>query len=194
MADGDKQRWNAKWAETAAGTAHGSSMVRLVEPWLPSHGNALDVAGGGSLDSLEFARRGFAVTVVDVAEEGLALARRAAADAQLEIQTIAADLDAAPLPAGDWDVITISNYFDPGVITSAASSVSPGGVLALVIATITNLERHDRPGRRFLVERDQITSLVQGELEVVHHSEAWRDNGRHEAHLVAVHNRGGEST
>ena len=56
--------------------------------------------------------------------------------------------------------------------------------LAVAIATVTNLERSPRPRREHLLEADEILTLVPG-LEVVHHSEAWRENGRHEAHLVA---------
>ena len=54
----------------------------------------------------------------------------------------------------------------------------------VMVATVTNLERHDRPARPFVLEHDELGQLVPS-LSIRHHSETWRPNGRHEAHLVA---------
>ena len=61
--------------------------------------------------------------------------------------------------------------------------LAPGGVLGVIIATETNLERNEKPGRPFLLDAGELPGLVP-DVEVLHHSETWRDNGRHEAHLV----------
>ena len=184
MAAGDRDRWNDKWAEAGRGTGHGSSLVDLVEPWLPETGSLLDVAGGGSHDSLLFARRGLDVTVADVSDVGLIQARQRCLAEDLSISTIEIDLETEPLPAGPWDVITVANYLQRDLFAALIGRLSPGGVLAVIIATETNLERHERPGAPFLLAAGEIAGLVDG-LEVVHHSEEWRSNDRHEAHLVA---------
>ena len=184
MGAGDRDRWNQKWTAADVGTGHGSKLVDLLEPWLPESGRLLDIAGGGSADSLAFARHGLDVTVADVSDVGLATARRRAEEAGLTISTVEVDLESDPLPDGPWDVITVANYLQRDLFPTLLAALSPGGLLGVVIATNTNLERHDKPGMPFLLGPGELPTLV-GPAEILHHSEDWRRNGRHEAHLVA---------
>lgn len=184
MGAGDRDRWNDKWAEAGRGTSHGSSLVDLVRPWLPESGALLDVAGGGSHDSLHFARLGLMVTVTDVSDVGLIQARQRALAEDLTITTIEADLETDPLPDGPFDVITVANYLQRDLFASMVERLAPGGVIAAVIATEANLQRNENPRREFLLAAGELPSLVPG-LDVVHHTEEWRANDRHEAHLVA---------
>lgn len=180
----DRARWNEQWARVPAGHGGTSGLVALVAPWLPATGQGLDVAGGGSDDAIELARRGLRMTVVDVSDVGLARARDRAAAAGVTVATVEADLERAPLPAGPWHLITVANYLQRDLFAAMAAALVPGGVLAAIICTTANLERHQRPSRRFLLEPGELPTLVPS-LTVVHHSEGWRDGGRHEAHLVA---------
>lgn len=184
MGAGDRDRWNNKWAEARGGTGHGSALVDLVEPWLPTSGRLLDVAGGGSRDSLLFARKGLAVTVADVSDVGLIQARQRCLAEDLMISTVEVDLDTEELPSGPWDVITVANYLQRDLFAGLVERLVPGGVLAVIIATETNLERHERPGAPFLLEPNELPRLI-GDHDVLEHSEDWRPNGRHEAHLIA---------
>ena len=184
MAVGDRERWNDKWAEAGRGTTHGSALVDLVRPWLPPSGSLLDIAGGGSSDSLHFARLGLDVTVADVSDVGLIQATQRCLAEDLRISTIEVDLETESIPAGRWDVITVANYLQRDLFESLVDHLAEDGVIGVVIATETNLERHDRPGAPFLLAANELPGLVAG-LEILHHSEAWRSNDRHEAHLVA---------
>lgn len=184
MAEGDRRRWNETWSGRGAGLARGSSALELIGDRIPDAGRALDVGGGGSTDSLKLARHGLDVTVVDVSDVGLAAASARAAAEGLTVTTVLADLDVDPLPRGPWDVIVVANFLDRGLLGRLHGLLVPGGLLAIAIATIANLERHERPGPRFLLDRDELPTLL-GDLDVVHHSEAWRANGRHEAHVLA---------
>ena len=184
MGAGDRARWNDKWSASGVGTGHGSKLLDLVEPWLPDSGRLLDVAGGGSADSLDFARRGLDVTVCDVSDVGLIQARRRGLTEDLSITTVEVDLENEPLPDGPWDVITLGNYLQRDLFPALSSALAPAGILAVLIATATNLERSDKPARPFLVDSDELPALVP-HLEILHHSEDWRPNSRHEAHLVA---------
>ena len=184
MAVGDRDRWNAKWADAGRGTTHGSSLVELVRPWLPDSGTLLDVAGGGSDDSWHFAQLGLAVTVVDVSNIGLAQARQRGSADELVITTVEADLELDPLPSGPFNAVTVANYLQRDLFPVMVDRLTANGVLGVVIATESNLERHEHPRREFLLAPGELPSLVP-ELELLHHSEAWRSNGRHEAHVVA---------
>jgi tellurite methyltransferase len=184
MSPGDRDRWNEKWAGSEMGTSHGSKLVDLLEPWLPKSGTLLDIAGGASAASIEFARRGLDVTVCDVSDVGLSQARQRAQAEKFVVSTMEVDLQTEPLPAGPWDVITVANYLQRDLFPAMVERLAPNGLLGVAIPTKTNLERHERPGPAFSLDPDELPTLVEG-IEVLHHSEAWRPNGRHEAHLVA---------
>jgi len=184
VSDDDRRKWNDKWAGRAAGTTHQSSLVTLVTDHIAGELRLLDIAGGGSSDAIELARHWFKVTVVDLSDVGLGIAHDNALMAGVEITTIQSDLDSEPLPAGPWDVITTANYLQRRLYPAMIDTLAPGGFLVVVVATVANLQRHPRPGRSFLVEPGELLLLTDG-LEVIHHSEGWRANDRHEAHLVA---------
>ena len=62
--------------------------------------------------------------------------------------------------------------------------LAPGGVLVVVQPTVTNLERHEKPPRPFLLDDGELPTLV-GDLDIVHYEEGWLAEGRHEAVIVA---------
>ena len=129
------------------------------------------------------ARLGLDVTVADVSDVGLIQARQRALAEDLTITTVEVDLEDKSLPAGPFDVITVANYLQRDLFAGLVDRLTPGGLLGVVIATEVNLERHDRPGSDFLLDSGEVLTLLPA-LEILHHSEAWRPNGRHEAHLV----------
>jgi len=184
VAEGDSERWNVRWTERKPHTEHSSSLIELVKPWLPADGRALDVAGGGSGDAVRLAQAGLDVTVVDVSEVALELAQKLADAAPATITTVQADLEVQPIPAGPWDVITLGNFLNRPLFPSLLAALATDGIIAVVLATRLNLERHSRPAQRYLLEPGELLDLVDG-LDVVHHSEEWRENSRHEAWLVA---------
>jgi tellurite methyltransferase len=181
--DADRERWNMRWAARRHRPPNASSVIQLVDPWLAESGRALDVAGGGSGDAVRMAERGLGVTVVDVSDVGLELSNELASEAGVSVTTVRADLETDPLPPGPWDVITMANYAQRSLFDPLVKRLAPGGVVAVVIATTTNLERSPRPPKAHLVGPDEILEWATG-VEVVHHSEAWRANDRHEAWLV----------
>jgi tellurite methyltransferase len=150
---------------------------------LPSGGRALDVAGGAGRHALWLARRGFDVTICDIAPTALTLAREAAQREGLRLETVELDLELAPLPSGPWDVIVSFDYLQRDLFARFPELLAPEGVLIFAQPTRSNLERHPKPGSTFLLEDGELRSLVQG-LELLHYEESWLDD-RHEARLVA---------
>ncbi len=181
----DAARWNARY--DASEPPRELSPPQVVSTHLADvggAGSALDVACGWGDSGLYLATLGASVTLADVSEVALAAARARAAILGVSVDTITTDLAADDIPGGPWDVITCAHYLDRQLLPRLAQALSPNGRLVCAIATITNLERHERPSARFLLERDELATLVPT-LDVIHHSEEWRDNGVHEAWLVA---------
>jgi tellurite methyltransferase len=197
MVDMDaRDLWNARYAERPDKGAP-ATFVRDLASLLPPAATVVDLAGGTGRHAVWLASLGHAVTLVDISSVALQAAAQAAREAGVDLETVERDLEADGLPPGrTWDLALMHYYFDAAVVRAAWRAVRPGGLLAVAQPTTTNLERHERPGRRFLLEPDQIAELAQelssaasasGErtsTDVVTCDEGWRENDRHEGRLL----------
>lgn len=184
MSGDERERWDATYRERGPIARAPSAVLTALSPWLPVRGRALDVGGGDGRHASWLAERGLDVTIVDVSPVGLAHARALAATAGRDVATVAADLDVDPLPAGPWDVIVQFHYLNRALFPAYRDALAPGGVLVAVHPTRRNLERHPRPSARFLVGEGELAGLADG-LVVVHATEGWTIEERHEAVIVA---------
>lgn len=182
MADADRTKWDARYA---SGDHTGGEPPAWLEELdeLPVAGAALDVAAGDGRVAVWMARRGLDVTAVDISPEGLALARDRAARAGVALRTVALDLEREPLPRGPYDVITCFCYRQPELFAAMRERLAPGGYLIAEQPTVRNLERHERPSRRFLAETNELLRAAEG-LTVVWYREGWLGDV-HRARLVA---------
>ncbi|MCU0272172.1 MAG: class I SAM-dependent methyltransferase [Acidimicrobiales bacterium] len=187
MAEHDRELWNDRYRGRAAADGAPSDFVASLDDVLPSAGRALDVAGGAGADAVLLAERGLTVTLLDVSDEALRLARDRATAHGVTLSTVRLDLEAEPPPPGPWDVILVRHYLQRPLLPRLGDLLAPGGLLCVCIATRRNLERHPRPSARFLLEPGELPGLVP-DLEIVRWVEDWTDespDGRHEGRLVA---------
>jgi tellurite methyltransferase len=179
-----RSSWNTRYRERTA-PMEPSAFVRVeLAPFLRSPGRALDVAGGAGRHAIWLAQRGWATTMVDTSEVAVEIAAERTRDAEVDIDLIRADLTTDGLPLGTWDLVLIVHYLQRDLFPLVIDRLSPGGLLAFSVATVRNLERHERPGLPYLLDLGEAPSLVDG-LEIVHYSEGWSVEDRHEARLVA---------
>lgn len=185
MAEADRERWDVRYRERAVPEHPRTLWLDDVRPDLPRTGAALDVAAGTGPVACWMARRGLTALAVDVSPEGLALATQAASREGLTLQTRAIDLEQDPLPGGPFAMISCFHYRQPSLWEPLWQRVATGGVLVAEIATVTNLERHARPSRRWLVDRGQLQAELGGlaGARVDHAEEAWFDD-RHLARVA----------
>ncbi|MBI2894314.1 MAG: methyltransferase domain-containing protein [Deltaproteobacteria bacterium] len=184
MSDADRLRWEAHYRDKGPSTREPSSFLVSLDEVLPRRGRALDVAGGAGRNAVWLARRGLAVTALDISETALAIARTDAARAGVVLSTLAIDLEVEPLPPGPWDLVLSFHYLQRGLFARFPEVLAPGGLLVYVQATRSNLERWERPSERFLLEDGELARLVTG-LEVLRLEEGWLDEGHHDARLLA---------
>lgn len=183
MAVGDRERWNARYAEEGEPPAPSAFLVSI-EALLPARGRALDVAGGSGRNALWLARRGLDVTLADVSDVGLEKAARAAAAAGVALATVRVDLETAPPPAGPWDLVVCTYFLHRPLLAAIPAVLAPGGLLVVAHATRTNLTRHPRPGPGHVLDDGELPRLIRG-LEVLSSEEGWLESGRHEARILA---------
>ncbi len=182
MPNDDRTRWNRRFLEEGWSSEPSPFLVSQ-DAVLPRRGRALDVAGGPGRNALWLADRGLDTTMLDISDVALEMAERAAKELGLNVELINTDLEKAAIPEGPWDVVVCFNYLHRPLLSTLASLLAPDGLLVLELATRTNLERHERPPRQFLLEEGEILTLLPG-LELLEYHERWWDD-RHVAHVVA---------
>ena len=145
---------------------------------MPRSGSALDLAAGDGRLARWAAERGLDVTALDISAVGLARIDHP------RVTVVQQDLALDPtLPEGAFALITLFHYRQDSLWPAMRGALAPGAILLAEVATVTNLERHAHPSRRWLAEPGELERLAV-DLEVVHYDEAWRE-AQHTARLVA---------
>jgi tellurite methyltransferase len=182
----DRDKWDARYAGRDPGAEEAPSpfLVSVAER-LPREGRALDLAGGAGRNALWLARRGLQVTIADVSEVGLSVAAARARRLGLDVSTVCVDLEEEPLPRGPWDVVVCILYLSRPLFAHIAEVLAPQGTFVFLQPTATNLERHVKPPRAFLLDPRELERLLPPELEPSVLEEGWSAEGHHEARLVA---------
>lgn len=125
-------------------------------------GTALDIAMGQGRNALYLASRGWKVTGFDVSREGVAAARQAAAQRDLNVEVLVKAHDDFEYGSNAWDLIVMTYALVPVTDTSYAStlieSLRPGGLLvAESFATVPN-----RPPRPVEIDPDRLRQAYSG--------------------------------
>ena len=106
-----RDKWNRRYADKEGGLSSVPAALELGWPLLKP-GTVLDLASGDGGSAVFLARQGFAVTAVDIAEEGLKRLDARAQAEQLSMRTFQFDLDATASLAelGQYDNIVINRF------------------------------------------------------------------------------------
>jgi 2-polyprenyl-3-methyl-5-hydroxy-6-metoxy-1,4-benzoquinol methylase len=111
--------------------------LREQASWLPPRGHVLCVADGEGRNSVWLARQGFEVDAFDIAEVGVAKARRHAERNGVRVNFQACDCEAYAWPQAQFDGVAaiFIQFADPAqrrrLFERMVTSLKPGGVLIL---------------------------------------------------------------
>jgi SAM-dependent methyltransferase len=189
FADGASM-WNQRYAgpDYLFGRAP-NEYLRSQASLLPARGSALCVADGEGRNSVWLAGRGLAVQAFDIAEAGVAKARRLAAEAGVAVDFAVADCDTwAWAPASHDVVVAIFIQFaDPPLrerlFANMARALKPGGVLILQGYTPKQLEyKTGGPGQlSHLYTAELIREAFEGlqTLELVEYDAELNEGSQH---------------
>ena len=184
MSESEREHWDLRYVTEGVRTTEPAAFLIEVAPRFEPESLILDVGGGSGRNAVWLARRDHRVTVADISEEGLKLARRAAAEADVRINTILMDFDSDPFPAGPWDVIIDFHFIKRHLFESFEAALRPGGLLVFCRATVKNLERNDRPPRPYLLREGEGFGLLSN-FELVVAREGWSVEERHQFEALA---------
>jgi SAM-dependent methyltransferase len=169
-AEEDKERWNKKY-ETKT-----YLFGREPIPFLKDHidllpkGAALDLAMGEGRNGVFLATKGFQVTGVDISEAGFKKAQALAAEKKVTLTTVVADLEQYTIPPDTFDLIMCTYYLQRKLFPKIAAALKPGGMVVIETYTVDHLEYRPTFNREFLLERNELLTLLPG-LRVLRYQE-----------------------
>jgi SAM-dependent methyltransferase len=147
----ERERWNRRVSEASHVSEVPDSFFieayqDYVDPLLGEAGKlmALDVASGAGRHGLWLAERAWHVTLADISDEALELARRRAAGRNLAVEFQECDLTTVhSAHDADWasrfDLVLVFFYLQRDVFPVLVDALKPGGLL--IYRTYTTLQR-----------------------------------------------------
>ena len=130
----ERSKWNQRYLDGTHGTLIPDPLLteafeRYIEPLYPTAGCALDVAGGTGRHAILLAEKGWKVTLVDIAEAGLANARRNAEPLAHQIEFHSEDLTQFQTEGRFYDLILVFYFVRRTIFKKLLSALNPGGLL-----------------------------------------------------------------
>lgn len=197
--------------EQTYGDQPSQELVRYVDQCMRAGGRGLDLGAGLGRDTLALAERGFFMTAVDVAEEGLRhlaeQARRRGLGDRIEV--IVRDMAAYDYPMDSLDVIVATTAFDHiernkclAILPKVAAALTATGVLYAEVHTTEDPGSptgfgHDLPAPvsetaeaiAHYFEPNELLQLLVRHLRIIHYEERreWdQTHGRPHLHGKAI--------
>jgi 2-polyprenyl-3-methyl-5-hydroxy-6-metoxy-1,4-benzoquinol methylase len=130
--------------------------IALIKDLAPGN-KALDIACGEGRNSIFLARNGFAVTGLDISEEGLDKAERWANTEVLAVAFHCIDLEDHEF-SDTWDLIINFNFLLRDLIPKMVDALNPGGVIVFDTILDTSILEGSH-NRAFLLERGELQTI-----------------------------------
>lgn len=193
MEQDDKTLWNRKYADAPEKWLEPDPfLVGAYERFLANMpaGSALDLAGGAGRHAIWLAARGWKVTIIDISDVGLGMARENAAKllgselAHDRIVVKAADLNReASLGDQLYELVVVFRYLNRALFPALMRALQPGGTLIYSTYTIAQQKFANGPrDTRFLLQPDELRQAFAS-LNVLQYDETAQGKGL--AELVA---------
>lgn len=164
MPDGspERERWNRKYRENPNAWLEPDPFLawafsEYIQPLFPRGGSALDLAGGAGRHSIWLAKHGWEVTLIDVSDSGVELARQNAGPLAAHIHCVLDDLTQFRASQTQFDVVMGFFYLGRAIFPEIVKAVRPGGVLLYKTYTTEQLKLPGGP-------KDVSHLLMPGEL------------------------------
>ena len=172
----ERERWNQKYRENPGAWLEPDPFLpwafsEFVQPLFPRGGNALDLAGGAGRHAIWLAKKGWEVTLMDVSETAVELARQNAGPLASHIRFVPDDLTHFRASQTQFDVVMVFFYLEREIFPEIVKAVRPGGMLLYKTYTTDQLKLASGPkDAAHLLAPGELLSLVSG-MRVLHYRE-----------------------
>jgi SAM-dependent methyltransferase len=154
-----------------------------IAPLFPQGGRALDLAGGAGRHAIWLARHNWQVTLADISETGIALAKQNAGSLARRMEFRAFDLRAFCASPDPYELVLVFFYLDRALFPEMVKSLRPGGILVYKTYTKVNPKPgHGPTDPAFLLQPGELLRSFS-QLQILFYRESIRERGV--AELVA---------
>ncbi len=187
----ERERWNRKYRESPDSWREPDPFLlrafsEYIRPLFPLGGHALDLAGGAGRHAIWLAKQGWKVTLIDIANAGIELARENAGSLASLVDFVEDDLSRFQAPQAQFDLVLAFFYLERRSFPEIVKAVRPGGLLIYKTLTRGQLELAGGPkDPAYLLEEGELPRLAAG-LQVLFYREQIADKAT--AELVARKN------
>jgi SAM-dependent methyltransferase len=175
-----RDMWNERYRERGAlwGTAPNEFVVDRLSAVAPCR--ALDLGAGQGRNAIWLAQQGHRVTAVDVSDVAMAQGRQIAAQAGVEVDFVAADLETWEPSPEEFDLVLLAYLQAPeqarrALHAKAARALAPDGLVLVVAHHVDNLEHGfgGPPMKEVLFDEEGLADDF-ADLEVIENSRVIR--------------------
>ncbi len=159
----DRERWNEKYRSSPESWIEPDEFLawaffKFIQPAFPNGGRCLDFAGGAGRHALWLAQQGWDVTLIDISEAGIELARQKTGPLAPHIHLVVDDLTHFRAPQTHFDLVMVFYYLDRIIVPELVRALRPGGLLLYKTYTLEQLKLGHGPS-------DPARLLAPGELK-----------------------------
>ncbi len=163
-------KWNRRWRERVGDELVADSWLLEVCNLLPVS-RTLDLACGRGRNTLELARRGFALTAVDFSEEALTQLSSTAAKEGLRVDCLCCDLENRPLVlTQNFDLVMCFFYLHRPLFPTMLATVRPGGLAMIRTFSSAGPFPPGELDERFILQPGELLEVFSG-WEILRHEE-----------------------
>jgi tellurite methyltransferase len=172
----ERERWNQKYREKPGAWLDPDPFLawafsEYIQPLFPRGGSALDLAGGAGRHAIWLAKQGWDVTLIDVSDTGIELARQNAGLLVSHLHLVLDDLTQFRASQTQFDVVMGFFYLEREIFPEIVKAVRQGGVLLYKTYTTDQLKLPGGPkDASHLLAPGELLRLVSG-MRVLHYCE-----------------------
>jgi tellurite methyltransferase len=176
----ERERWNRKYRESPHSWLEPDPFLlrafsEYIRPLFPAGGHALDLAGGAGRHAIWLAKQGWKVTLIDIANAGIELARENAGSFASNVDFVEGDLSRFQAPQMQFDLVLAFFYLERRIFPEIVKAIRPGGILIYKTLTRAQLELAGGPkDPSYLLEQGELLRLAAG-LQVLFYREEIAD-------------------
>jgi SAM-dependent methyltransferase len=176
----DRERWNKKYGEASAATWKVPdpflpwAFSQYILPMFPHGGSALDLAGGAGRHAVWLAAQGWEVTLIDISDAGVDLARQSAGLVVSRVHFVVDDLTQFKASQTRFDIAMVFFYLDRNIFSEIVKSLRPGGLLIYKTNRVTAAPRMGESANpAYLLKAGELVQLLKpgAGMRVLHHRE-----------------------
>ena len=168
----ERERWNERYRTSPESWLEPDEFLpwafrKFLQPAFPNGGRALDFAGGAGRHALWLAQQGWDVTLIDISDTALELARQKAGPLAPHMHFVVDDLTHFRASQTQFDVVMGFYYLDREIFPELIRALRPGGLLMYKTYTKEQVQfaRGPKDAAR-LLEKGELARLVS-DLELL---------------------------